>query len=338
MSRSRSLRMLLLTLVLAACTSSPSSEANSPVTRTEPASEKTLPPLPNTNLSRSEVSHVVLAGLDGEVVGEVPNLPVRAREVAVSPDGRMIAFSFGPYTGIWTMGVDGTNRRRVMRSTESPSWSPDGSSILSFAAAQVYTVGSDGRDPRHFPACGASWGSQIAHPKWSPDGETFLCTRLLPWEGGDLSSHNVQVVSYTLDLRPTPGPDRLNQTPTILAGGDGVNAWDGDWAPDGSQIAFSRGDTDEEFNLFTANPAYDIWVMNADGSDPHPLVEEDTGADVGPFWSPDGTMVGFTRIYDTHEVWIADATTGRVRHVGPGTLLAWLNDSTLVVGTRNHAI
>lgn len=334
--------ILPFTLFVAACTSSPSSDASSPVTPSAashtasvvPANEKTFPPLPNTNMSRSLVTHVVLAGLDGKVVGKMPK---RAREVAVSPDGRTVAFSHGAYTGIWTMGLDRTNLRRVTRSTESPSWSPDGGRIMSFAAARVFTVDSDGSDLGHFPACGASWGSLIAHPKWSPDGKTILCTMLV-WGGGDLSKRNVEVVSYTLKLQPTLGPDRLNQKATILAGGDGINAWDGDWAPDGSQIAFSRGDTDEAFNLFTADPAYDIWVMNADGSDQHPLVSDDEGADVGPFWSPNGTMVGFTRTYNTREVWIADVTTGRVRDVGPGTLLGWLNNATLLIGTRTHAI
>ena len=62
------------------------------------------------------------------------------------------------------------------------------------------------------------------------------------------------------------------------------------WSPDGSRIAFARivGPPDD----LTARD-YDIWVVNADGTDARPLV---TGPSWQwfPRWSPDGAWVGYT--------------------------------------------
>jgi Tol biopolymer transport system component len=118
----------------------------------------------------------------------------------------------------------------------------------------------------------------------------------------------------------------------VLAGESGVNAWDGAWSPDGTQIAFSRGDTGKDFDVKTASVSYDIWIMDADGSNQRPLVRSDKGAEVGPFWSPDGTMIAYTSVGETRSVWVVDVASERRQLVGPGTVFGWLTPTTLVVG------
>ncbi len=54
---------------------------------------------------------------------------------ALSPDGRMVAFwrQDGSDYGLYLVGIDGVNERRILRRTEmlrAPAWSPDGSEIV----------------------------------------------------------------------------------------------------------------------------------------------------------------------------------------------------------------
>jgi Tol biopolymer transport system component len=288
-------------------------------TGTQPANNHIVEP--HVKITRGSVRGFILMSLEGEKLGKIPNLPRTAVDVSVSPDGRTLAFSKGPYTGIWTIGIDGTNLQRVERHTTSPSWSPDGTRIASFAAGQVYTTNTDGNPRPRSLGCGTSLGSIIAYPKWSPDGTKILCTRI----SGSGDTHGNALVVWVV-----PGSDQVR--PTVLAGESGVNAWDAAWSPDGSQIAFSRGDTGKDFDIHTASPSYDIWIMDADGSSQRPLVESDESADVGPFWSPDGSMIAYTSVGETRSVWVVDVSSGVKRLVGPGTVFGWLTRTTLVVG------
>ncbi len=67
------------------------------------------------------------------------------------------------------------------------------------------------------------------------------------------------------------GTDRVDLTPD-------ASGYDGRWAPDGSRIAFES----------RRNGVSEVFVMNADGSDPRRLA---AGSD--PAWSPDGRRIVF---------------------------------------------
>jgi len=117
----------------------------------------------------------------------------------------------------------------------------------------------------------------------SPDGGTILFDML-----GDI---------YTV---PTAGGDATALTADI--------AWNIQprFSPDGSQIVFvsDRGGADN------------LWVMNADGSDPKAVTEESENLVHNPSWSPDGQYIvgkkGFTstRSIPAGEIWLF--------HVGGG--------------------
>lgn len=57
------------------------------------------------------------------------------------------------------------------------------------------------------------------------------------------------------------------------------------WSPDGKSIVFTLGSS--EFSTFR------IWIMNADGSNPHPLFAESDRRDFQASFSPDGSRVIF---------------------------------------------
>jgi len=73
------------------------------------------------------------------------------------------------------------------------------------------------------------------------------------------------------------GSDSRSVTPREL-----VAAWPA-WSPDGNKIAFAGGQQGPR----------NIYVMNSDGSDAHPLSRRTTGSAGGVDWSPDGKEILF---------------------------------------------
>jgi Tol biopolymer transport system component len=70
------------------------------------------------------------------------------------------------------------------------------------------------------------------------------------------------------------------------------------WSPNGKLIAYGHADE---------TGASGVWVMRADGSDQHALIEDG----FAPAWSPDGTTIAFVRTNEdtgNDELWLASAS------------------------------
>lgn len=106
-----------------------------------------------------------------------------------------------------------------------------------------------------------------------------------------------------------------------------------DYSPDGRLVTFVSG----------RSGSAEVWIANADGSNPRQLTH--VGAHVAsyPKWSPDGTKIAFhARVPDVAEVYVVDVKEGealQITHENPGLALAtWSGDgkylyaSTLVGG------
>lgn len=161
-------------------------------------------------------------------------------------------FVFESGLGLATMNPDGTGRVNLGQSGSSPAWSPDGGRI-------VYLKDGDDLYVIHANGTGKrSLGVSGAAPAWSPDG-----TKIVFATGTGISVINADGTGL-VDLTDTPdgGPS---------------------WSPDGSKIAFGRFDVTGETG---------VWVMDADGSNPHELF--DNGArNEAIDWSPDGSKLIF---------------------------------------------
>ncbi len=256
--------------------------------------------------------HVILSVPAGDVVASP----------AYSPDGTQLAYlrgrvvsSSGGISGspdvmdsIWILDTATAQVRRLTTCLGcSPydymTWSPDGSR-LAFSEAdqhgtlQLHLIDANGTHRMqltHFPA-----GENATQPTWSPDGTRIAFTFFAVAKTLD---HATVFPTINIDvIRPDGGglavllaaaPAELDQ--------DGGPYLEPAWSPDGSRIAYlidpwPRG----------ANVAFQLWVMDSDGSHPTRIFRYPNccvDAWGGPEWAPDGARIA---VVTAHILWVMD--------------------------------
>jgi Tol biopolymer transport system component len=193
-----------------------------------------------------------------------------------SPDGKRVLYS--DFSGaLWTVGVDGSGRRRVMTKGAGgaggePVWSPDGSAIAYLTGTESVAPVLHLYDIRNGRSRVLVRGALL--PRWTPDSTRLLFKRIFrgkrsgfyvvdrdggtprllkrigaeddPWLGGVSPDGEWVLVAYLPGISRISLEDGKRQKLTNGVG-DSAPAW----SPDGEQIAFQRGGN--------------IWVMDADG-------------------------------------------------------------------------
>jgi Tol biopolymer transport system component len=172
-----------------------------------------------------------------------------------SPDGKWIVYERDiaeGNNGVWLMGANGTNLRRVTRSPfgccdTDPNFSPDGKTI-SFVRVKehhklqaIFSVRRDGSRLRQLTPY--AWEVGVKHD-WSPDGKLILLTTNADFARPGESANLVTI-------RPD-GSGMTNLTRFTR----GKNAFAGSFSPDGKQIVF-RHETGNRYSLA---------IINRDGS------------------------------------------------------------------------
>ncbi len=209
-------------------------------------------------------------------------------------------------TEVWAMDADGARQTRLIEaddvsSAAAPSWSPD-ETRFAYQRSQpgpdgaldidIWVAAADGSGRRMLVG-GADWQW---FPHWSPDGAWIVYTQE-PEGGpgmaaGPLGPATVQGPQGPgFDLGP-PTPIRSHAAIWRIpadSSGSPIQLTDGKaddraaaYSPDGTRLVFD--------SLRDGNT--EIYVMNADGSDPHRLTD-DPGEDWGAAWSPDGKQIAF---------------------------------------------
>jgi Tol biopolymer transport system component len=154
----------------------------------------------------------------------------------------------------------------------------------------VYLINSDGSNLTRLTApltsteFGAEEGVEASMPAISPDGTEIV------FSGYDvvLGEHGI----YVMDAKDRDG-DGNGDNLKRLTEGNWLNVYSPTWSPDGKKIAFTsdREDGDD-------HQESDIYVMNADGSNPTNLTNRpgegpDSASEDYPDFSPDGEKIAF---------------------------------------------
>lgn len=190
-----------------------------------------------------------------------------------------------------------------------PACSPDGRWI-------AFTGDRDGKRNIYLMSAEGGLAKQLTHekgshrsPAWSPDGKRIVFV-------SDRDGNN-EIYVMNAD----------GSQPVNLTHNSGYDS-DPAWSPDGSKIAFaSRRRGYRGFRVF---------VMDADGKNPHAVTATDSPGYVYPAWSPDGKRLAYGGPSGgAIEIFVCNADGSQERQVthlgGDNSLAVWSRDGKRIV-------
>ena len=188
---------------------------------------------------------------------------------------------------IFVMNPDGKRVRRLTRHLQYdavPAWSPDGQKIAFMSYrdehrfkgwgsinGEIYVMNADGANPINLTQ---SPERADGSPSWSPDGKQIVF-------------HVFEQGIADIWVMSSDGGNPRN-----LTNHDALDSYP-DWSPDGNQIVFESDRNMEQVFKFPPWRNLDIYIMNADGTNPINLTNH-PAADTQPAWSPDGLRIVFS--------------------------------------------
>ena len=171
---------------------------------------------------------------------------------------------------------------------------------------EIYVMSINGKNQRRLTKSrGGDWT-----PSWSPDGKRIV------FSSGRDGNREI----YVMDA-DGGNQQRLTQ--------DDQKGYSPSWSPDGKRIVFSS-EREGHFRDNHGNITYEIYVMDADGSNEQRLTENAV-YEGQPSWSRDGKRIAFTSTSrdGNSEIYVMDADGGNPQNLSNNphrdTSPAWLN-------------
>lgn len=272
--------------------------------------------------------------------------------VAISPDGRRIAYSVTmrdrpgrPYGQLWIMELASQKSSRIGGDKDSGGgalWSPDGKSLV-FQGSQgdkhgLFVARADGSDVTFLAALNGTnsplpgIGKEVT---WSPDGKQLAFISSTPSAlAAEAAGDPMVITRYLYKPDAGEGMTRFNDNQRLhifvvdLASKQVRQLTQGetdehslDWSPNGKEILFESNrepNQDEFFN-------YDVFMLNVGNNSIRRLTATESN-EYDPLWSPDGKRIVFrgtrrgltdreTTMEDTH-VWVMNADGSNRREIG----------------------
>lgn len=236
--------------------------------------------------------------------------------------GLVLYWSDNPIPSLWSIRPDGSGRRRFLNSRQNgkrPRLSPDRKWVVfdgtppgkpPLSEFHVQLVRLDGTGRRTLTRS-ADWELDA---QWLPDGSRIGFVRM-PAGGQEWTKSEVWTI------RPDgTGEEHL------------VKGSSARWSPDGARVAYDAP---------TAESDGDLFVANADGSDPRRLTST-PAVETPAAWSPDGKRILFTRYGNgsASDVFVIDADgthLKRLTRAGTDEGGAWSPDGRTILFTSQRA-
>ncbi len=284
--------VLALGLIVAACAGggSPTTKPPAATTNSTPTTVASTPTAtPNATPTALAATPKATLNATPTTVASTPSATATA--TATSGASRppengsdRIAFGVRDATGsnIFSMFPDGTDMKQLTKDTGNhlcASYSADASHIAYCGDGsgnfEIWTINEDGTAPEQLTHLGGT----ALFPDASHDG------RKIAFGGvqGDDTHNEIYVVDAST------GQDLVALTSCDGLATGCYNDYPA-WSPDDKQIVYIHADDNANDVLVNEQ----VWVMNADGSNQHPLTSGDAPKDQVPNWSPDGKSIVYS--------------------------------------------